>query len=74
MSSKSEAQLPRQLCSQGPLSSQKRTRENLGNKVDGKRLPCDLLGMVWVPKSHEVKGLDVVNDKFETGCVASKCK
>ena len=43
-------------------------RENLGNKVDGKRLPCDLLGMVWIPKSHEVKGLDVVNNKFETDC------
>ena len=56
------------------LSSQKRTRENLGNKVDGKRLPCDLLGMVWMPKSHEVKGLDVVNNKFETGCVASEGK
>jgi len=52
VSSKSEAQLPRQLCSQDPLSSQKRTRENLGNKADGKRLPCDLLGMVWMPKSH----------------------
>ena len=54
VSSKSEGQLARQPCSHGPFSSQKRKRENVGNKVNGKRLPCDLL--------------DIVNNKFEPGC------